>query len=152
MPNPHLVLSNYSDVLRALGMNWGEQSKNRSDYFYFSKTHNKNYQGPKIYQVLDTGMEAFWISSGAKKKEDSIHLVLADRSYSDWTNRVNIGAAYFINGVALDRDYGTSLLHPHRIRYDVFMQKQSGPDQFMEEATPELQDFFVKHILFNIGA
>lgn len=152
MPNPHLILSNYKDILYSLGMRWGEQSPNRPEIFSFFKTQRRDFVGPKIHQVLDTGMEALWISSGNKKREASTHLILADRSYSDWMKRTDVGAAYFINGVALDRGYNTSLIHPSRIRHDVFMQKQSGPDQFMEEATPELQDFFVKHILFNIGA
>lgn len=151
MPSPHLVLSNYSDVLHALGMSWGEQSKNRPELFSFAKTHKRDYSGPKIHQVLDTGMEALWISSGTKKIGSSINLILADRSFLDWTRRTNVGAAYFFNGVALDNQYGTTLIHPHRIMNEVFIKKQSGPDQFMEEATPELQDFFVKHILFNIG-
>jgi hypothetical protein len=152
MPNPHLVLSNYNDIVCALGVSWGDQRPNRPDLFCFNKTHRMGYSGPKIHQVLDTGMEALWISSGSKKREASTHLILADRSYSDWMKRTDVGAAYFINGVALDGGDGTSLIHPSRIRHDVFMQKQSGPDQFMEEATPELRDFFVKHILFNIGA
>ena len=151
MPNPHLILSNYEEILRAFGICWGEESKNRPGIFSFSKTHNKNYRGPKVYQVLDTGMEAFWICSGTKKRSESTYLILADRSYSDWMKRTNIGAAYFINGVILDNQYGTSLIHPDRIRKDVFLKKESGPDEFMKEATPELRDFFVKHILFNIG-
>jgi hypothetical protein len=97
-------------------------------------------------------MEAIWISSGIKKIGSSTNLILSDRSYLDWTRRTNIGAAYFIRGVSLDPQYGTTLVHPHRIPNDEFTKKQSGPDQFMEEATPELRDFFVKHILFNIGA
>jgi hypothetical protein len=152
MPSPHLVLSNYKDVLHALGMTWGEQSKNRPEIFSFYKTHKRDYVGPKIHQVLDTGMEAIWISSGIKKIGSSTNLILSDRSYLDWTRRTNIGAAYFIRGVSLDPQYGTTLVHPHRIPNDEFTKKQSGPDQFMEEATPELRDFFVKHILFNIGA
>lgn len=151
MPRPHLVLSNYEDILYALGTSWGEQSKNRPEIFSYFKTHGKNYQGPRIYQVLDTGMEAFWICSGSKNRSESTYLILANRSYSDWMKRTNVGAAYFINGVVLDNQYGTLLIHPDRINKDVFSKKESGPDEFMKEATPELRDFFVRHILFNIG-
>jgi hypothetical protein len=152
MPNPHLVLLNYKDILYALGMRWGEQSKIRPEIFYFYKTHKRDYVGPKIHQVIDIRMEAIWIYSGIKKIGSSTHLILSDRSYIDWTRKTNIGAAYFFSGVVFDSQYGATLIHPHRIMNDVFIKQQSGPDQFMEEATPELRDFFVKHILFNIGA
>jgi hypothetical protein len=97
-------------------------------------------------------MEAFWVSSGEKRLSESVNLILSDRSYTDWRDRTGVGALYFIKGVSLDPQYGTTLVHPHRIPNDEFIKKQSGPDQFMKEATPELRDFFVKHILFNIGA
>ena len=151
MAKPHLVLSNYNKITYALGMNWGEQSRSRPEFFLFNKTHGKNYQGPKIYHVLDAGMSAFWICSGKKKRSESCFLILSDRSFSDWNRKTNIGSAYFFNGVALDSQYGTTLTHPRHIQEDLFKQKQSGPDQFMEESTPELRDFFVKNILFNIG-
>ena len=152
MPNPHLVLSNYNEILMELGNNWGKCSGHWRQTLSFTDTLSKKYDGPKIHQVLDCGMEAFWISSGEKRLSESVNLVLSDRSYTDWRDRTGIGALYFIKGVSLDPQYGTTLVHPHRIPNDEFAKKQSGPDQFIAEARPELREFFVKHILFNIGA
>jgi hypothetical protein len=154
MARPHLVLSNYNEIIMELGNNWGKCSGHWRQTFSFTHTLSKKYDGPKIHHVLDCGMSAYWISSGEKKLSESVNLVLSDRDYVDWRDRTGFGAAYFIKGVVLDGQYGTTLVHPHRIANrigrDELSNKECGPDQFIAESRPELRDFFVKHILFNL--
>jgi hypothetical protein len=150
MPNPCLNLSNYRSIVETLGSNYGERSENRPDIFSFQKTYARGYSGVRVRLVLDTGMEGYWIRDSAKNDREAIHLVMSDRSFMDRTLKTDFGMACFVRGMIYDRSYGTLPIHPIRFPPQAYAQKHCGLEEFMNEASLELQDFLVKNILFNL--
>jgi hypothetical protein len=150
MPSPCLTLSNYRSIIEALGSQYGERGRNRPDLFSFQKTNSRSYSGVRVRSVLDTGMEAYWIRDSTRSGPEAIHLILADRNFMDWTRRTDIGMACFVRGMIYDPCYGTLPVHPHSFPKDVYSRQCAGLDDFMNQASPELQDFVAKNILFNL--
>ena len=148
MSLPSLTVSNYSSILEDMGVRWGVRSKSRPNLFSFSETLTKNYSGVRIRSTLQDGMEAFWILDSSLSASDSIHLVTCDRSFLDWSRRTNFGTALFVKGRIYDPSYGTSTSHPHS--FISTTNKIVGLDDFMAQASLELQDFVIKNILFNL--
>lgn len=150
MPNPCLTISNYSSIVESLGSLYGERSKNRPDIFSFGCTYRRGYSGVRVRMVLDSGIEGYWIYDSTKREHQAVHLVIGHRGFTDWTRRTNIGIACFVRGMIYDASYGTLPIHPIRFPQDIYSRQCAGLEEFMANASPELQDFVVKNILFNL--
>ena len=148
-----LAVLNYPSILEDMGVRWGERSKNRPDLFSFNATLARNYSGVRVRSALEAGMVAFWIRDSSSSQKNGIHLVTFDRSFMDWTRKTGRGSVIFVRGMIYDSHYGTTPCHPHAFINPISKQptdQVAGLDDFMAEASPELQDFVVKNILFNL--
>lgn len=148
-----LTVSNYPAILEDMGVRWGVRSKNRPDIFSFSSTLARNYSGVRVRSVLEGGMEAFWIRDSSVATSDAIHLVACDRSFMDWTRKTGLGTILFVRGMIYDSQYGTTACHPHTFMSRISKEPLNNIfalDDFMFQASGELQDFVVKNILFNL--
>lgn len=150
MPSPHLSILNYPSIVEALGTLCGERSQNRPDLFSFHGTFRKGYSGVRVRLVLDSGIDGYWISDSEKREHEKIYLVIGHRGFMDWTRKTGLGMACFVRGMIYDASYGTLPIHPIRFPQNIYSQKCAGLEEFMAQASPELQDFVVKNILFNL--
>ena len=144
-----ITVSNYPAILEDMGVRWGVRSKNRPDLFSFSSTLARNYSGVRVRSVLSEGMEAFWIRDSSLSTSESIHLITCDRSFMDWTRKTGLGTVIFVSGMVYDTAYGTNAAHPYSF-INRLTNQAAGLDDFMAQASGELQDFVVKNILFNL--
>lgn len=148
-----LNVSNYPAILENMGVRWGVRSKNRPDLFSFNATLARSYSGVRVRPVLEAGMEAFWIRDSSIETSEAIHLVTCDRSFMDWTRKTGFGSVLFVRGMIYDSSYGTSPCHPHTFMSRISREPLNNIvylDDFMAQASSELQDFVVKNILFNL--
>ena len=150
MPSPCLTISNYPAIIEALGILCGERSRNRPDLFSFNNTYLRGYSGIKVRMVLDTGIVGYWIYESVKREREAVHLVIGHRSFMDWTRKTGIGMVCFVRGMIYDASYGTLPIHPTRFPQDIYSRQCAGLEEFMANASPELQDFVIKNILFNL--
>lgn len=149
MVRPHLVLSEYKSITDALGNLWGHKSGNRG-LFSFTNTYAKTWSGPQVRNAMDCGMDSYWIYERGKRSSETVYLVICDLSYSDWSHKTGMGAAYFLRGMILDPCYGTLPIHPIGFPENIYKDRWIGLDDFMSNSSPEIQDFVIKNILFNV--
>jgi len=152
MSFPHLTVSNYPTILEDMGVRWGVRSPIRPKLFSFDKTLSRSYSGVVVRSTLLEGVEAFWIrDSSSRTNAKAIHLVMCPRSRSDFYSSSNLGTVSFTKGMIYDYQYGTTPCHPFQFLRNSFeLPNAACLDDFMAEASDELQDFVVKNILFNL--